>query len=110
MCMRNSVQMCVRGNADSLEDALRAAFGLSPFMAFTKFKARSLREGETPDAFLAELRRLARAICHEGATGVDKFVVCQFIDGLPEPAQSQLKALKSSEWEMASILQCAGRT
>ena len=45
-------------------------------------------------------------IRHKGATGVDKFVMCQFIDSLPEPAQSQLKALKSGEWEIASILQC----
>ena len=99
----------VHANADSLEGTLRVAFGLSPFMAFTKFKACSLREGKTPDAFLAELCRLAQVICHEGAAGVDKFVVCQFIDGLPEPAQSQLKASHShshNKWEMVLILQC----
>ena len=38
---------------------------------------------------------------------MDKFVVCQFIDSLPESVQSQLKALKSGKWEMAPILQCA---
>ena len=34
----------VHGNVDRLEGALRATFGLSPFMAFTKFKACSLRD------------------------------------------------------------------
>ena len=96
----------VHNNVDSLEDMLRVVFGLSPFMTFTKFKARSLWEGKTLDAFLAKLCRLAWVICHEGATGVDKFVVCQFIDSLSELAQSQLKALKSGDREMVSILQC----
>ena len=59
--------------------------------------------GEAPDAFLA------RTVCADGDEDtVNQFVVCQFIDGLPEPTRSQLRALKSGgEWELTTVLECA---
>ena len=98
-----------RTDACKLKKALKVAFGMSPSLAYAKFKARFLREGESPDAFLAELRRLGRTICASASNdAVDEFVVCQFVDGLPEPTRSQLRALKSgSDWKVSSVLQCA---
>ena len=98
-----------RKDEAKLKAALKVAFGLSPSLAYAKFKARSLMEGESPDAFLAELRRLGRTICASANNdAVDDFVVCQFADGLPEPARSQLRALKGgSDWQLPSVLQCA---
>lgn len=98
-----------RQDAAKLKESLKVAFGMSPALAYAKFKARILLEGESPDAFLAELRRLGRTICSSVENdAVDEFVVCQFVDGLPEPTRSQLRALKSGvEWKVASVLQCA---
>ena len=66
-------------------------------------------QGESPDAFLAELRRPARTVAEGGdEETVDEFVLCQFVDGLPEPTRSQLRALKSGgAWDLAAALECA---
>ena len=98
-----------RADATALKRRLRAAFGLSPSLAFNRFKSRTLMQGESPDAFLAELRRLARTVADGGdEETVDQFVLCQFVDGLPEPTRSQVRALKSGgAWSLAAALQCA---
>ena len=84
-----------RKDASVIKRKLLHAFGLSPSVAFTRFKARTLIEGEAPDAFVAVLRRLARTVAGGGDEAtVDHFVLCQFVDGLPEPTRSQLRALK----------------
>lgn len=99
----------VRRDAEKLKNSLKFAFGMSPALAFAKFKARGLEVGESPDAFLADLRRLARTVAAGGDDStVDSFVVCQFVDGLPEPTRSQLRAIKSgNEWNLAAALECA---
>ena len=98
-----------RADSTALKRRLRAAFGLSPSVAFSRFKARTLMQGESPDAFLAELRRLARTVAEGGdEETIDEFVLCQFVDGLPEPTRSQLRALKSGgAWNLAAALECA---
>ena len=95
-------------SSTQLKKRLKAAFGVTPAQAFAAFKTRTLVSGEAPDAFLAELRRLARTVCADGDEGtVDQFVACQFVDGLPEPTRSQLRALKSGgEWELTTVLVC----
>ena len=66
-------------------------------------------EGEAQDSFLAELRRLAQTVAVGGDEAtVDSFVLCQFVDGLPEPTRSQLRALKGgSTWKLDATLECA---
>ena len=98
-----------RSNEKKVKERLIAAFGMSPSEAYSTFKARALQSGEAPDGFLADLRRLARTICSGGDEDtIEQFVVCQFVDGLPEPTRSQLRALKSGgDWELQGALECA---
>ncbi|CDW58350.1 hypothetical protein TTRE_0000666001 [Trichuris trichiura] len=57
-------------------------------MAFQEFKVRWLRDGETPDAFLAGRRRLAQL-----AGGVSETALASaFVDGLLEPIQESMRA------------------
>uniref|UniRef100_A0A5S6Q541 RNase H domain-containing protein n=1 Tax=Trichuris muris TaxID=70415 RepID=A0A5S6Q541_TRIMR len=73
---------------EKVKESLLAAFAPDPYMAFKEFKVRRLREGETPDAFLAGLRRLALL-----AGGIpDKVLASAFIDGLPEHIQETMRA------------------
>ena len=98
----------VRQDATRLKAGLQAAFGMSPLLAYAKFKARELAVGEAPTAFLAALRRLARAIEVGDGKALEPIVLCQFVDGMPEPTRSQLQALKGgSNWKIAEVLQCA---
>ena len=98
-----------REDSDELTAALRMAFGMSPAMAFARLKSRVLISGESPDAFMADLRRLARIVARGGDEDtIDQFVVCQFVDGMPEPTRSQLRALKTgADWHVVSVLSCA---
>lgn len=83
---------------------LKEAFGLSPMQAFGKFKQRALQFGESPDVFLADLGRLLVLVgCDQSASTTDRLICCQFIDGLPEPARAQVKAL-SSEYISRKVL------
>uniref|UniRef100_A0A5S6QZ90 Integrase catalytic domain-containing protein n=1 Tax=Trichuris muris TaxID=70415 RepID=A0A5S6QZ90_TRIMR len=46
-------------SAAKVKAALLAAFAKDPFAAYDEFSCRKLRNGESPDVFLADLRRLA---------------------------------------------------
>uniref|UniRef100_A0A5S6QBA8 CCHC-type domain-containing protein n=1 Tax=Trichuris muris TaxID=70415 RepID=A0A5S6QBA8_TRIMR len=71
-----------------VKERLLAAFAPDPLTAFREFKARRLRDGETPDAFLAELRRLALL----ASRVPDKILASAFIDGLPERVQEMMRS------------------
>lgn len=63
-----------------VKKALVEAFSVDLFLAYEQFAARKLRDGEFPDAYLKELRRLASLF---GAM-TDKGFSCAFVAGLPE--------------------------
>ena len=65
--------------------------------------------GELPESYIVDLHQLAKAICYDGDIGTtEQFVLCQFVDGLPEPTQSQLQVLKSGgRWNTEAVLDCA---
>ncbi|KRX12120.1 hypothetical protein T07_7195, partial [Trichinella nelsoni] len=48
-----------RSSIDKVKEALLAAFAADPFVAYDQFVSRKLVPDESPDVFLAELRRLA---------------------------------------------------
>ena len=53
------------------------------------FKMRTLMPGELPESYMAHLCWLAKVICYDSDIGtMEQFVVCQFVDWLPEPTQS----------------------
>uniref|UniRef100_A0A5S6QCV4 CCHC-type domain-containing protein n=1 Tax=Trichuris muris TaxID=70415 RepID=A0A5S6QCV4_TRIMR len=77
-----------RRDVKKVKEALLAAFALDRFIAYKQFMARKLNFGESPDVFLADLRRLATL-----AGGIsDGFLCCAFVAGLPEHVQDELRA------------------
>ncbi len=97
----------VKGSAKSLKEGLIKAFGISPFQAFETLKTRVLQPGEAPDAFAADLRRLAGLMgCAPGAT--ERIVVCQFVSGLPESCRQVVKSMKlGTELALDDVVTCA---
>lgn len=77
-----------RKSTEKVKEALVSAFAIDPFMAYEQFAARKLRNGESPDVFLAELRRLASLF---GGMS-DKGLACAFVAGLPENVRQLLRA------------------
>ena len=76
---------------DVVKDTLTAAFCASPFSAYDELQKRQLQAGESPDVYLADIRRL---ISLTGCKEVpDAWVRCAFIGGLPSSARAQLTAM-----------------
>ena len=69
------MEATVQGDVARLKVGLRVAFGLSPALAFAKFKARILAVSESPDALVTNLRRLAQTAAADG----DKRTIDQFV-------------------------------
>lgn len=77
-----------RKSAEKVKTALLAAFAADPYVAYDQFINRRLRAGESPDVYLADLRRLASLF--GGLT--DKALACAFVAGLPEEIRQLLRA------------------
>ena len=77
-----------RKKTTEIKNALLAAFAVDPFVAYEQFVGRKLQAGESPDVFLADLRRLASLF--GGIT--DKGLSCAFVAGLPESVRQLLRA------------------
>ncbi|KRZ59047.1 hypothetical protein T02_3184 [Trichinella nativa] len=76
-----------RSSIDKVKEALLAAFATDPFVAYDQFVSRKLGPDESPDVFLAELRRLATLF---GGVS-EKALACAFVAGLPENVRQQLR-------------------
>ncbi|KFD49045.1 hypothetical protein M513_10093 [Trichuris suis] len=77
-----------RKDVGRIKEALTAAFAVDRFAAHRQFASRRLNMGESPDVFLADLRRLGTL-----AGGVsESFLGCAFVAGLPEYIQDLLRA------------------
>ena len=103
-------QMAEPDKVDSgkVKASLQSALGISSALAYAKFKMCELAGTEALDAFLAELRRFARVIARGDGQALEPIVLCQFVEGLPEPARSQLQALRSgANWTTMEVLACA---
>lgn len=87
-----------------VKKALVAAFAVDQFTAYEQFVSRKVRSGESPDVFLAELRRLASLF--GGMT--DQGLSCAFVSGLPEDIRQLLRA--GSRMESLSLTQILTRT
>ncbi|KAK8397100.1 hypothetical protein O3P69_004638 [Scylla paramamosain] len=82
-----------RKSAEKVKKALLATFAADPYLAYDQFVNRRLRAGESPDVYLAELRRLATVF---GGMN-EKTLACAFVSGLPEEVRQLLKAGSSIE-------------
>ncbi|KRZ93282.1 hypothetical protein T08_7336 [Trichinella sp. T8] len=77
-----------RSSIDKVKEALLAAFAADPFVAYDQFVSRKPGPDESPDVFLAELRRLATLF---GGVS-EKALACAFVAGLPENIRQLLRA------------------
>ncbi len=84
---------------DKVKKALLSAFATDQFCASEQFIARTLKDGESVDVYLADLRRLAALF-----GGIpDPGLACVFVAGLPEEARRTLRG--SSRIESMDIVQ-----
>uniref|UniRef100_A0A5S6Q1P2 Integrase catalytic domain-containing protein n=1 Tax=Trichuris muris TaxID=70415 RepID=A0A5S6Q1P2_TRIMR len=74
-------------NAAKVKAVLRAAFEVDSFVAYERFVSRKLGPNELPDAFLADLRRLAALF---GGVS-EKALACAFVAGLPGSVRQLLR-------------------
>ena len=81
-----------RDDAGTLTRTLIGAFGLNPFKAYEQLTQKKWK-GEPVDAYLAELRRLAKLAGIEGNVIVKR----AFIVGLPENISRELRATAKIE-------------
>ena len=73
---------------EEINQALYAAFGADPFVAWRWFTKRRLEPGEMVDVYLDDLRRLA--VLFGGAN--KRILGCAFLAGLPDNASRLLRA------------------
>ncbi|KRZ26608.1 hypothetical protein T4B_10054 [Trichinella pseudospiralis] len=82
-----------RSSIDKFKEALLAAFPADPFVAYDQFVSRKLGPDESPDVFLAELRRLATLF---GGIS-EKALACAFVAGLPENILTRARVIITDE-------------
>ncbi|KFD58958.1 hypothetical protein M513_00121 [Trichuris suis] len=92
-----------RKSVEKVKQALLSAFAGDPFVAYDQFVSRRLGSTESPDLFLAELRRLA-SLCDIVS---EKALACAFVAGLPEGVRQLLRA--GSRMEELSLAQMLAR-
>ncbi len=92
-----------KDNYDTIKAALISAFAADKFVAYEQFVERRLRDGESVDVYLADLRRLAALFGGIPDTGLS----CAFLAGLPEAARHILRA--GSRMESMNINQLLNR-
>ena len=76
-----------RRDVDKIKSALLAAFADDAFAAYEKFMKRRLNVNESPDVFLADLRKLSALF---GGIS-DQGLGCAFLAGLPETVRQSLR-------------------
>ncbi|XP_065185766.1 uncharacterized protein LOC135816500 [Sycon ciliatum] len=77
---------------DAVQKKMEEAFCMTKSEAYRRFKARRMRQEESPDAYVADLQRLA-SLAGDASPGDDKnhSVVEQFLDGLPHAWAKQVR-------------------
>ncbi|CDW55796.1 zf-CCHC domain containing protein [Trichuris trichiura] len=90
-----------RKNVEKVKQTLLSAFAADPFVAYHQFVSRRLGSTESPDVFLAELRRLA-SLCDIAS---EKTLAYAFVAGLPEGVRELLGAgCRMDDLNLAEIL------
>ena len=70
---------------------MRKYFNVTPNQAYRQFKSRKLLVDETPEAYLADLRRMLALAGHADTGEKDAVVIEQFVAGLPSEFQKELR-------------------
>ena len=83
-----------KGDYEMLKIALISAFCISPFSAYNELRGRTLQIGESPDVYVADLKRLIVLIgCKEVP---EELLRCAFMGGLPASVRMQLTAMSEA--------------
>ena len=77
-----------KGSFDKIKAALTSAFAVDKFIAYEQFVGRKLRDSESVNVYLADLRRLAELFGGIPEAGLS----CAFVAGLPDSARHVLRA------------------
>ena len=78
------------------KEALLAAFGVDCYQAYQQFTSRRMRESESVDVFMADLRKLSLLIGMKEKE-VEPMLRCAFITGLPFGVSIQVKSIAGLE-------------
>lgn len=78
----------------NLKAKLIEAFGVDCYSAYTDLRERVLKDGESVDVFIADLRRLVALM---GQTNPEPLLKCAFVSGLPADVSIQLKSTTAVE-------------
>jgi hypothetical protein len=97
----------VKDSYDKLKGALTRAFSTPQVKAYEEFTSRTLRQGESVDVYLSDLRRLAGLVAREVS---DEWVKCAMISGLPSETRRQLTAACAVEKMLLSEVVERART
>lgn len=90
-----------RSSLEAVRSALYAAFALDQYAAYEEFSTRRLQHGESPDVYLADLRRLAALF---GGLP-DRALACAFVAGLPDAVRQTIRAgSRAEELDLLSVL------
>eukprot|EP00117_Sycon_ciliatum_P011312 scpid18689/ scgid1770/ Gag-Pol polyprotein; Matrix protein p10; p20; Capsid protein p25; Nucleocapsid protein p14; Protease p15; Reverse transcriptase/ribonuclease H p90; Integrase p46 len=72
-------------------DVMKKTFGVSPGDAYRQFSSRRYRLDETPEAYVADLRRLLSAAGHSGDGDDNAVIIEQLLAGLPVHLERQIR-------------------
>jgi len=75
----------------TVKQCLLRAFSRDQFSAYADLSQRKCRIGESVDVYLADVKRLVYLANGNETIGVENWIKCAFVAGLPENAQHQLK-------------------
>ena len=76
---------------DKVKDVMVKSFSAVSSEAYTQFTSRKLKPDESPDAFVADLRRLLESSGHKVKDNKDAVMIAQLLAGLPRDISSQVR-------------------
>ena len=76
---------------DKVKDVMVKSFSAVLSEAYAQFTSRKLKLDESPDAFVADLRRLLESSGHEVKDDKDAVMISQMLAGLPRDMSSQVR-------------------
>ena len=97
-----------KADKDKVVALLQKSFSVSPSEAYKQFTCRKFRSDETPESYVADLRRLLALAGHQDKGNADPVVIEQFVAGLPVDFAKELRL--SSAGQALNVSRLCGQT